>query len=99
MGQSSEDLSARLLKAAGERLKEIGMEKVAEAADVASRLFNKAGGERQGQGWEEGGRIQDSCRGQGSCSGDAQSAGCRGRRTQDRKRFDGRLDESLDGAC
>lgn len=38
----SEDLSARLLKAAGDRLTEMGMGKVVEAADMASRLFNKA---------------------------------------------------------
>lgn len=45
----SEDLSARLIKAAGDRLTEIGLEKVAEAADVASRLLNKGGGEDKGK--------------------------------------------------
>ena len=54
----SEDLSARLLKAAGERLKEIGMEKVTEAADVASRLFNKAAG----NGRDKDGKKEDGFR-------------------------------------
>lgn len=37
----SEDLSARLIKAAGNRLTEIGMGKAAEVADVAARLLNR----------------------------------------------------------
>lgn len=47
----SEDLSARLIKAAGDRLTEIGMGKVAEVADVASRLLNKGAGEGRGKEW------------------------------------------------
>ena len=51
----SEDLSARLIKAAGDRLTEIGMGKVAEVADVASRLLNKGAGEGRGKdGTEKG---------------------------------------------
>ena len=41
----SEDLSARLIKAAGNRLTEIGMGKAAEVADVAARLLNRGAGE------------------------------------------------------
>ena len=45
----SEDLSARLIKAAGNRLTEIGMGKAAEVADVAARLLNR-GTEKNGAG-------------------------------------------------
>ncbi len=45
----SEDLSARLIKAAGDRLAQIGMGKVTEVADVASRLLNKGAGEDRDQ--------------------------------------------------
>lgn len=49
----SEDLSARLIKAAGDRLAEIGMHKVAEVADVASRLLNKGAVEDKEKGGAE----------------------------------------------
>lgn len=45
----SEDLSARLLKAAGDRLTELGMEKATEVVDVASRLLNRGAGEDKGK--------------------------------------------------
>lgn len=43
----SEDLSARLIKAAGNRLTEIGMGKAAEVADVAARLLNRGPGKTE----------------------------------------------------
>lgn len=53
----SEDLSARLIKAAGNRLTEIGMGKAAEVADVAARLLNRGTGENgAGDGAERNGR-------------------------------------------
>lgn len=53
----SEDLSARLIKAAGNRLTEIGMGKAAEVADVAARLLNRGAGENgAGDGAERNGR-------------------------------------------
>lgn len=53
----SEDLSARLIKAAGNRLTEIGMGKAAEVADVASRLLNRGTGKNgAGDGKEHPGR-------------------------------------------
>lgn len=42
LDKPTEDLSARLIKAAGERLTKIGLGKVAEVVDVASRLLGKS---------------------------------------------------------
>lgn len=53
----TEDLSARLIKAAGDRLTKVGMGKVVEVADVASRLFRKSREEtkKDGKGDQDGG--------------------------------------------
>lgn len=51
LDKPTEDLSARLIKAAGERLTKIGMDKV---ADVASRLFGQSSEAKERDGKEGG---------------------------------------------